>query len=202
MFDARLRPRIDPLLNRAAHVLVRRGIGADHVTIAGFAIGLCAAAAITAHAFGVALALVAANRIADGLDGAVARISGATDRGGYLDISLDFAFYASIPLAFALADPANNALASCALLAAFLVNGSAFLAYAVIAAKRGLTTAVQGPKSIYYVAGLAEGAETIAVFVACCLWPLAFPVIAWGFAVVCAASAIARFVLGWRSFGK
>ena len=116
---------------------------------------------------------------------AVARIMGPTDRGGFLDITLDFAFYAAVPLAFAVYDPGSNALAASALLAAFLVNGSVFLAYAATAAKRGLTTTAQGHKSIYYVAGLAEGAETIVVFIACCLWPVAFPVIAYGFATVC-----------------
>jgi phosphatidylglycerophosphate synthase len=202
MFDHALRPWIDPPLNKAAHGLVRRGITADQITVAGFAVGMAAAGAVAFGAFGWTLALVAVNRLADGLDGAVARITGATDRGGFLDITLDFAFYAAVPLAFAVHEPSRNALAACALLAAFLANGSVFLAYAVIAAKRGLTSSAQGPKSITYVAGLAEGAETIAVFVACCLWPLVFPVIAYSFAAVCLVSAIARVVMGWREFGK
>ncbi len=201
MFDSTLRPWIDPPLNRAARRLVRRRIGADQITVAGFAVGLTAAVAIAFGAFGWSLLLIAINRIADGLDGAVARITGPTDRGGFLDITLDFAFYAAVPLAFAAYDPSRNALAACALLAAFLLNGSAFLAYAVIAAKRGLTTAAQGQKSIYYLAGLAEGTETIAVFVACCLWPEAFPVIAYAFAGVCMMSALARLALGWLALG-
>jgi phosphatidylglycerophosphate synthase len=200
MFDTSLRPWIDPPLNRAARWIVGRGITADQMTVAGFAVGLLAAIAIAFGAFGWALLLVAINRIADGLDGAVARVHGATDVGGFLDITLDFAFYAAVPLAFAVYDPARNALSACALLAGFLVNGSAFLAYASIAAKRGLTTNAQGPKSIAYLAGLAEGAETIAVFVLGCLWPAAFPVLAFAFAIVCLVSAVARFVIGCRSF--
>jgi phosphatidylglycerophosphate synthase len=202
MFDSSLRPWIDPPLNRMAQRIVGRGITADQVSVAGFAVGLTAAVAIVFGAFGWALLLIAVNRIADGLDGAVARVTGPTDRGGFLDITLDFAFYASVPLAFAVHDPSRNALPACALLAAFVLNGSAFLAYAVIAAKRGLTTTAQGYKSIYYLAGLAEGAETIAVFIACCLWPPAFPVIAYAFAAVCAVSAVARLVIGWRTFGN
>jgi phosphatidylglycerophosphate synthase len=201
MFDTQLRPWIDPPLNRAARWTVGRGITADQLTWAGFAMGLLAAVAIAFGAFGWALLLVAINRIADGLDGAVARINGATDRGGFLDITLDFAFYAAVPLAFAVYDPAHNALPACALLAGFLINGSAFLAYAIVAAKRGLTTTAQGHKSIYYLAGLAEGAETIAVFIACCLWPSAFSGIAYSFAVVCATSGGARLSIGWRAFG-
>jgi phosphatidylglycerophosphate synthase len=201
MFDSSLRRWIDPPLNRVAHALVRLGVRADQITVAGFGIGLGAAVAVAAGASGWGLTLIALNRLADGLDGAVARVTGPTDWGGFLDITLDFAFYAAMPLAFAVYDPDRNALAASALLAAFLFNGSVFLAYAAVAAKRGLTTTAQGHKSIYYVAGLAEGAETIAVFAACSLWPLAFPVIAYGFAAVCLLSACARLALSWRIFG-
>jgi phosphatidylglycerophosphate synthase len=201
MFDGQLRPWIDPPLERAALRLAGRGITADQVTLAGFGLGVAAAVAVAAGAFGLALVLVAANRITDGLDGAVARATAPSDRGGFLDITLDFAFYAAMPLAFAVHDPARNALAAACLLAAFLVNGAAFLAYAVITAKRGLTSSEQGAKSIYYLAGLAEGAETIAVFVACCLWPGAFAGLAYGFAALCALSAVARLIMGWQTFG-
>jgi phosphatidylglycerophosphate synthase len=200
MFDTSIRPWIDPPLNAAAARLAARGWGADHVTVLGCAFGLAAAAAIAFGHHTVGLMLIAANRLCDGLDGAVARASGTgpTDRGGFLDIALDFVFYASIPLAFAVADPTRNALAAAALLAGFLVNGAAFLAYAVIAAKRGLTTAAQGRKSIYYLAGLAEGTETVAVFCALCLWPAAFPGLAYAFAALCAVSAAARLAIGLR----
>jgi phosphatidylglycerophosphate synthase len=202
MFDTAIRPWIDPPLNAIANRLVACGWRADHVTLVGFAIGLAAAGAIALGSFNGGLILIAANRLCDGLDGAVARASGTgpTDLGGFLDIALDFVFYAAIPLAFAVADPARNALAAAALLAGFLVNGAAFLAYAAIAAKRGLTTTAQGPKSIYYLAGLAEGAETIAVFCAMCLWSSAFPALAYAFAALCAASALARLMIGLRAF--
>jgi phosphatidylglycerophosphate synthase len=193
MFDGKLRSWINGPLDAGGKALARRGVNADAVTIAGFGLGVGAAGAVLPGWFGLALALLAANRIADGLDGAVARATALTDRG-----SLDFAFYAAFPLAFAVHNPAANALAAATLLAAFLVNGAAFLAYAVIAAKRGRTTAAQGQKSIYYLAGLAEGGETIAVFVAWCLWPGYFPVLAYGFAALCAISAAARLVMGWH----
>ena len=200
MFDSRLRPIIDPPLNAAGRWLAGHGIGADQMSLAGFGLGMAAAASIAFGYFGWGLALITANRVADGLDGAIARVSTPTDRGGFLDISLDFVFYAAVPLAFAVHDPARNALAAAVLLAAFLANGTAFLAYAVIAAKRGLTTSAQGAKSIYFLAGLAEGAETIFVFCAFCLWPDAFTWIAGGFAAVCLVSAAARLAMGWRAF--
>jgi phosphatidylglycerophosphate synthase len=113
---------------------------------------------------------------------------------GFIDIVCDFLVYAAIPLAFAIADPPANALAAAALLASFIASGVTFLAFATLAAKRGLTTAAQGPKSIYYLAGLAEGAETIIVFAAMMLWPAWFPALAFGFAGLCAVSAAARIV--------
>ncbi len=201
MFDARLRPLIDPPLNAAARRLAALGAGADALTFAGFLCGLAAAAAIVAGWLALATLLVAANRLLDGLDGAVARLRGPTDRGGFLDITLDFAFYGVIPLAFAVADPAANALAAATVLAAFYLNGSAFLAFAAVAGTRGLATEAQGRKSIYYLAGIAEGGETVAVFLAWCLFPAWFAPLAFAFAAVTAASAVARIVLAARRLG-
>ena len=179
MFDAALRPWIDPPLDATGRWLAAHGVIADQVTVAGFAIGLGAALSVASGQFGLGLALILANRLADRLDGAIARATKPTRRGGFLDIVLDFIFYASIPLAFAVFDPTRNALAAATLIASSLANGGAFLAYAVMAAKQGLTTSAQGEKLIYYVAGLAEGGETIAVFCALCLWPDAFAWIAY-----------------------
>lgn len=201
MFDARLRPLIDRPLAGAGAWLAARGVTADHVTFAGFGLGLAAAGAIIFGEMTVGFVLILLNRVADGLDGAVARVTRPSDRGGFLDIVLDFAFYAAIPLAFALHDPMKNGLAAALLLASFLANGIAFLAFAVMAAKRGLETDAQGEKSFFFVAGLAEGAETIAVFCAFCIWPSGFAWLAGAFAVVCALSAAARTYAGWRVFG-
>lgn len=195
MFDARLRPLIDPMLNAAGRRLAAAGVSADALTLAGFGCGMGAALAIWAGAPLLAALLILANRLADGLDGAVARARARTDRGGYLDIVLDFFFYGAVPFAFALADPAANALAASALLLGFYMNGASFLGFAIMAEKRGLATSAQGAKSLYYLGGLAEGAETIAVFLAFCLFPAAFAPIAWGFAAVCAVSATARLVM-------
>lgn len=194
MFDAQIRPYIDPPLDRAGRLVAQAGISADTVTLVGFALGMGAAVAIAHGLLLLGLALIALNRIADGLDGAVARATHKSDRGGYLDIVLDFVFYGSIPMAFAILDPAQNALPAAALLLSFYANGSAFLAYAIMAEKRRITTTSQGIKSLYYVAGIAEGAETIALFAVMCLWPAGFPILAWGFAAVCFVSAVARII--------
>lgn len=202
MLDAHLRPLIDPPLNRMGRLLADAGIGPNTVTLTGFAIGLCAAIAIAAGYTLIGFVLIALNRIADGLDGAVARASRKTDLGGYLDITLDFFFYGAIPLAFALQNPAANALAAAALLASFYANGSAFLAFAIMAEKNRLSTTAQGSKSLYYIGGLAEGTETIALFLLMALLPGWFPELAWGFAAICFVSAGARVLIGVKALQR
>jgi phosphatidylglycerophosphate synthase len=197
MFDSALRRLIDPPLNRAGRALAVRGVGADRVTLIGLGFGLLAALVIaTGLPTALALLPLMAGRIADGLDGAIARATAKTDFGGYLDIACDFAFYGAIPLAFALRMP-EAALPAAFLLFSFYVNAASFLGFASIAAKRGMETRAQGEKSLYYAAGLLEGGETIAFFVALCLWPGLFAPLAWGFGTLCLITAGAR-ILGAR----
>lgn len=202
MLDRRASALIAPLLDALAARLVRAGVGADAVTLAGFALGVAAALAIALGHFVAGLVLLLASRLADGLDGAVARRTAPTDRGAFLDIALDFAFYASIPLAFAVADPAANALAAAVLLAAFIGTGSSFLAFAVLAERRGMASAAYPTKGFYFLGGLTEATETLAVFVAMCLWPAAFAPIACGFAALCALTTAFRWWAGWTLLSR
>jgi phosphatidylglycerophosphate synthase len=198
VIDARIRRLIDPPLARAGQRLAAAGISADAVSIGGCLIGLAAALAASAGQFYLALALLIANRIADGLDGAIARATRHTDRGAFLDIALDFLVYAAMPLGFAVWRPETNALPAAFLLASFVANGSAFLAFSILAEKRGMKTTRQGQKSIYYLAGIAEGFETIVFMAAFCLFPTHFPILALIFATLCWISAVCRLVLGWK----
>ena len=176
MLDARLRRLIDPPIDRIGAVLARRGIGADALTLGGFIAGVLAITAVMAELYGLALVLFLTNRLADGLDGAVARQTRLTDLGGFLDIVLDFIVYAGMVFGFAVADPAANALAAAFLLFAFMGTGSSFLAFAVMAAKRGIATDLRGRKSLYYLGGLAEGTETILFLTLACVLPESFVV--------------------------
>lgn len=200
MIDRYLLPAQRALLRPPALALARRGVTADQVTLAGFAIGLGAVAALAFGIYWLGLGLILANRLADGLDGAVAREAGATDRGAFLDIALDFVFYGLVPLGFAVADPDANALPAAALIASFIGTGSSFLAFASIAAKRNLRAEDYPAKGIYYLGGLTEGAETIGLFVAMCLWPAAFPALSWSFAALCALTTLSRWHQGWIAF--
>lgn len=200
MIDRFILPFQQAVLARPAAALAARGVRADQITLTGFALGAGVLPALWLGWFGPALGLILANRIADGLDGAVARIAGPTDRGAFLDIAADFLFYALVPLGFALADPARNALAAAVLIAAFVGTGSSFLAFAAVAARRGTTAPAYPGKGIPYLGGLTEGAETIALFVAMCLWPGAFAALAVVFAAACLATTIARWRMGWLAF--
>ena len=202
MFDRLATRLIRPAVDALAAPLARAGVEANTVTGLALALGFGAAALIANGFFALGGVLIVLSRAFDALDGAVARQTHATDLGGFLDIVLDFVFYASIPLAFALADPAHNALAAAVLLAAFVGTGSSFLAFAVIAAKRKWDNLAYPNKSFYFLGGLTEGFETLLCFIAMCCWPGYFSELAWGFAALCVVTLVTRIVWGVRAFAE
>lgn len=201
MLDRALNDRLQRPIQALARWLAGQGVRADHLTWAGFAVGLLAVPLIASGHPRWALLAMALNRLADGLDGTLARLTAPTDRGAFLDITLDFLFYASIPLAFALANPAANGLAAAVLLFAFMGTASSFLAFAVLAARRGLTSTAYPRKGFYYLGGLTEATETLTVFTLMCLVPTWFVPLALGFAALCALTTVTRVVAGWQAFG-
>src|SRR6516164_721026 len=197
MLDATLRRLIDPQLNAAGRRLAASGLSANGVTLGGFLLGLAALPLLAAGQFAWALIVILLNRLADGLDGAIARVKGPTDLGGYLDILCDFLFYGAVVFGFALAAPENR-LPGAFLLFSFIGTGSSFLAFAILAARRGRETSLRGQKSFYYLGGLTEGSETIALFLLVCLFPRSFPVLAWVFGAACWATTLGRAMAAWR----
>lgn len=200
MLDRFATALIRPAIQRLASALARTGISANAVTLTGFGLGGVAAVLIAAQQPLSALVFMALSRLSDALDGAIARLHTPSDAGGFLDIALDFLFYASIPLAFAYAAPEANALAAATLLAAFVGTGSSFLAYAALAAKRGMQSTDYPDKSIYFLGGLTEATETLAFFSAMCVWPQHFAPLAYTFAALCALTTATRIWWGWKSF--
>ena len=198
MIDAKLLPLQRRLLRPIALGLVTFGVRADQVTITGFLLGIVALPLLASQQYTWALVFILLNRVLDGIDGEVARLTIATDRGAFLDIALDFVFYATIPLGFALANVTENALAAAVLLAAFVGTGSSFLAFSLMAQKRKLQAQKFPSKGLYYLGGLTEGTETIAVFVAFCLWPDLFTPLAYGFAFACGLTTLSRWLQGWH----
>ncbi|CBG88064.1 CDP-alcohol phosphatidyltransferase family protein [Citrobacter rodentium] len=197
MLDRHLHPRLKPLLHRCAGLLDRPGFSPDGITLTGFAIGVLALPFLALEWYPAALVAIVLNRVLDGLDGALARRRGLSDAGGFLDISLDFLFYALVPFGFILADPQQNALAGGWLLFAFIGTGSSFLAFAALAAKHNIANPGYAHKSFYYLGGLTEGAETIFLFVLACLLPHYFAPMAWIFGALCWLTTATRVWSGY-----
>lgn len=202
MFDRQMLALTKPLVDRMAASLHARGLSANQISFAGFGLGMVAAIMIAHGNIWLAIIPLLLNRVMDGLDGAVARLGTTSDRGAFLDITLDFLFYASVPLAFAFCNPERNALAAAVLLASFIGTGVSFLAYAIMAAKRGETNTDYPSKGFYYLGGLTEGFETVLCFVAMCLWPAHFATLAYIYAAMCCLTTLTRLVAGWQAFGR
>ncbi len=200
MFDARLRPVIDPLIQPLAASLARSGVSANMLTLAALLPAAAGVSAILQGYYWVAGVCIILNRLLDGLDGLVARINGPTALGGYLDIVADFIFYVSIPVGFGLANPAHLEPALL-LVAAFTITGISFLAFASVAADRDISGSAPdsefGAKSFLYTTGIMEGGETIAFFIAFCLFPAWFGILAMIFAGLCVLTVLQR---SWRAY--
>ncbi len=197
MLDKHVVPVIKPVLKQTAIKLGQSGITADQTTVIGFVIGFLAVLFAALGMTGIAMIMLLLNRLADGIDGELARLQQPTDAGGYLDITLDFIFYAMFPLGFAIANPSTNALPAAVLIASFVGTGASFLAFSSMAEKRNINHPEFGYKGLYYLDGLAEGTETIICFVIMCLLPQYFAIIAWVFAAICIVTAINRVVFGY-----
>jgi len=200
MLDAAMRKLIDPGLNAAGRHMAKTGISANAITLIGLGFGLLCAAMIAGGLFGWALLPLALSRLADGLDGAVARATQKSDFGGYLDIVSDFVFYGAVPMGFVWADPGGNGAAGAFLLTSFYANGASFLGYAILAEKHAMDTSARGVKSLYFTGGLLEGTETIVFFVVLCLFPALFPPLAWVFGGLCFITAASRVLLAYKVF--
>ncbi|WP_026551198.1 CDP-alcohol phosphatidyltransferase family protein [Arthrobacter sp. H20] len=209
MFDARLRPRLAPLLNRAASTLDVPWISPNRLTGLNLLLGLASAGFAAAQWWVPALAAWLLCRLADGLDGPLARrralrpgSTGDGGQGGFWDISADFVVYGATVIGVAVGASAGFEapwLPFLLVLFAYYINGSVFLAFSSIAEKNGRQ--IDDGRSLSFLDGLAEGAETVLVH---SLW-LLFPAVAWQIALVWGAlvmvSAVQRIIVGYRTLG-
>ena len=200
MLDKYVLEHSHQIQEKIARRFIKAGVGANQITIAGFIIGMSVIPLLAMKLYLPALIVILLNRLFDGLDGTVARLTKTTDRGAFLDIVLDFLFYSAVPLGFALAEPSQNALPAAVLIYSFIGTGCSFLAFAIMAEKRKLKSLDYPKKGFYYLGGLTEATETIMVFTAMCLFPSAFAIFAYGFASLCLVSTILRIFAGWRIF--
>ncbi len=203
MLDAKVTPLIKPLLTPLIKALDSKSVTPNQVTLVGFVVGILAFPFIILNWWNMALGCIILNRVLDGIDGELARYQrSSSSAGGFLDICLDFLFYASIPLAFGIADPAEWGIPAMVLLATFIGTGSSFLAFAIAAEKFQIDRPQFANKSFYYMQGLTEGTETILVFLAFCICPQYFAALAYLFAAACAVTVVTRIAGGFSTLDK
>ena len=174
MLDGPLRPVKDQLLAPVVRGPLR---AVPPLVVTGIALAAALGAGLAAWSSAPALAvgLWLLSRLADGLDGAMARHqASASDRGGLVDIVADTIGYAVVPLGIAAGIDTRTAWVVVAvLLATFYVNAVSWTYLAALlekrAAGRGAATSTIMPR------GLVEGAETIVVFTLALAWPSAAP---------------------------
>jgi phosphatidylglycerophosphate synthase len=207
MLDTRARRLIDVPLARVAAAIDRDWLSPDRLTVAGLVLGLGSAAAAAAQVWPAALVLWWVSRLADGLDGPLARHrraglppdETASQAGGFLDITADFVVYGSTVVGVAVGVAGGYGAPwwpFLLVLLAYYANGTAFLAFSSIAERTGRE--IDDGRSLSFLGGLAEGTETIVVH---SVW-LLLPGVAWqiaiGWSVVVGISAVQRVVAGYR----
>ncbi|MGE0141133.1 MAG: CDP-alcohol phosphatidyltransferase family protein [Ilumatobacteraceae bacterium] len=202
MIDASLRRWSAPPVELVARLARRVGLAPAALTSAGLMLGLGAAAAAGSTRWTLALVLWIASRIADGLDGAVARLGTPSPLGGFLDIVADFTVYGAFVVGVAVGVP-DARLAAVVLLCTYYVSGAAFLAWSSLVHQRARQRLVHDDdRSIRFVGGLAEGFETIVAYVAICIWPGEAAVICWVFAAMVAFTAGQRVWFAARDLAE
>lgn len=199
MLDATIRPIIDMPLNLAGRKIADFGISANVMTLTGFSFGVLAMVAIMAQHPLLAAILIGCNRLADGLDGAIARKNGLTDFGGFMDILSDFIIYSGVVFSFGVADSSKLPYANF-LIFSFVGTITSFLAYAIIASKHQLITEKRGKKSFYYLGGLCEGTETALVLLLFCVQPQWFNITSLIFGTLCWLTTVGRAHRAWNDF--
>ena len=185
-----VREKWDNKINGFANLLHEKSVNANMITVFGFVIGMMAINFLALNMYFEALICILTNRFCDVLDGAVARIEGITKFGIFLDLCLDFVFYAGVIFGFALADPYENAVSACFLLFGFTASSSALLAYGLVTHNSSKKTDKQKLESPFYLGGLAQGFETVCAFVLLCIMPFAFLPIAIALGCWCILKAL------------
>ena len=173
MLDGPLRPAKDRLLDP----LTRGPLGTLAplvVSVVALITALGAATAAWQQVPAAAVALWLVSRIADGLDGVLARRQGTeSDHGGLTDIVFDTVGYAAIPLGIAAGIDTRAAWITVAvLLASFYINAVSWTYLAALLEKRAADAAASGSStSTIMPRGLVEGTETIGFFTVALAWP-------------------------------
>ena len=167
MFDRRIQKFTQKPLVLIAKIIIKL-IKPNHMTILGFILGLLMCVLVFFQFYLTALILLVLNRLCDGLDGTMARLTIPSPLGGYLDIVFDFTIYSGFVLAFGLSN-SNYTVVSMVLLFLYIGTGTTFLAQAALQTQldkipHSSESNQELPKSFYYSSGLVEGTSTMEYF--------------------------------------
>jgi phosphatidylglycerophosphate synthase len=193
MFDSQLRLVIDRPMAALARWLAPFGIGANWVTLAGAVVAFVALILIGRGLYLFGLTAILFNRLLDGLDGAVARQSQPTDLGAYIDAVFDTLFFASIPFAFALADPERAVAASFLIFGSMAAGASAWIFMAF--------TQKEGAAGIP-IASVIESLVMVLGFAIACFLPERFSIVAYALGFAAFIVAGVRIAAAVNTFEK
>lgn len=206
MLDTAARRLLERPLDRAAASLDVGWLTPDRLTAAGLVLGLGSAGAAAAGWWSGAAVLWLVSRLADGLDGPLARRrrargEGDAGAGGFFDITADFTVYGATVVGVALGSSVEIGGGPLwpflLVLLAYYVNGAAFLAFSSIAERSGRT--LDDGRSLSFLGGIAEGTETILVHTLWLVVPWWAPQIAVVWAAVVGVGAVQRIAAGYRA---
>ena len=203
MFDRRIQKFTQKPLVLIAKIIIKL-IKPNHMTILGFILGLLMCVLVFFQFYLTALILLVLNRLCDGLDGTMARLTIPTPLGGYLDIVFDFTIYSGFVLAFGLSN-SNYTIISMVLLFLYIGTGTTFLARAAIQTQldkipESSDSKKELPKSFYYSSGLIEGTETTIFMILCLLLPNFYIFISIIFGILCLITFVSRIVVCYKEF--
>ncbi len=193
MLDKKFNNFLKPILIRIAKKLIEYKFLPNQITFLGLILGFLSFIFLSFGLIYVALVFFIFNRILDGVDGTMARLTKPTDLGGLYDIISDFFIYALLPFGFILFDE-KNFLSMSFLLTSFIWTCSTFLTTAWIYEKKKLQNQNNSKKSFYYSVGIIEGTETIFLFILMFIFNDIANYIAWSFAVLCFTTACVRVI--------
>jgi phosphatidylglycerophosphate synthase len=156
MLDTHARKHVQPIFEKTADFLLKRGFTADGVTKIAFVIGMSSGLLIYLDQPIWAVIALWFSGFLDAVDGTMARKTKTSSWGTLLDISFDRLVEISVILGLAFRFPD-------AMWVLLLLSASIIIAMTVFLTV-GALSEKQGTKSFYYQAGLAERTEGFILF--------------------------------------
>jgi phosphatidylglycerophosphate synthase len=206
MLDSIMRQFLNPVLTSAARIVDHPWVTPNRLTLLGLALGLGAAMAAAAQWWFLALVVWWLSRVADALDGPLARRRAGAGRGqkknqagGFLDISADTIVYALTVIGIAVgvqADYQTSPWPFLVLLGAYYVNGVTLFAFSATAERAH--RAVDDGRSLWLPPSFAGATESIVAHSLMLALPMFAAEVAWPWTLLVLGNAVRQVVTGYR----